>query len=84
MICPKCQSEFKGRRFFRSGVRGAFRRCPFGHDFKEPPKSAKLTPTIWKVIRRGGYDEQLEIVEVSGTPLGVVVIVRNPLKEVAK
>ena len=43
MICPQCNVEFKGRKFFRSGESGAFRRCPSGHDFKEPPKPRSKT-----------------------------------------
>lgn len=31
--------------------------------------------TIWKVIQRGKFDEQLSIVETNTTPQGVVVIV---------
>ena len=31
--------------------------------------------TIWKVIQRGKYDEQLQIVETNTTPQGVVIIV---------
>lgn len=32
--------------------------------------------TIWKVIQRGQYDEQLQIAETHITPQGIVVIVR--------
>lgn len=39
MICPECKTEFRGGRFYLSGQRGAFRRCPQGHKFKE--KEAK-------------------------------------------
>jgi len=31
--------------------------------------------TIWKVIQRGKYDEELQIVETNTTPHGVVIIV---------
>lgn len=31
--------------------------------------------TIWKVIQRGKYDEQLQIVDTHTTPQGVVVVV---------
>jgi hypothetical protein len=31
--------------------------------------------TIWKVIQRGKYDEQLQIVETNTTPQGIVIIV---------
>lgn len=38
MICPECQIDFKGGKFWRSPGNGAFRRCPNGHSFKEPKR----------------------------------------------
>ena len=31
--------------------------------------------TVWKVIQRGKYDEQLQIIETNTTPQGIVVFV---------
>ena len=41
MLCPECGAEFKGGQFFVTGERGAFRKCPQGHRFKEPIKIRK-------------------------------------------
>lgn len=52
MICPECKTEFKGRRFFRSSERGAFRRCPLGHDFKEPKRSRKTSERAFDALAK--------------------------------
>lgn len=40
MICPECKVEFKGNFYYTSGP-GRYRRCPNGHEFKEPVKKYK-------------------------------------------
>ena len=43
MICPECKTEFRGKQFYPSNKQGAYRRCPNGHDFKEPEKPRRET-----------------------------------------
>src|SRR3990167_1814512 len=42
MICPECRVEFRGNKFYCTSPslrdKGYFRRCPNGHEFREPPK----------------------------------------------
>ena len=52
MICPACEKEFKGGRFWRSGVNGAMRQCAHcDHQFKEPPRKRKPDPRDEEVKR---------------------------------
>jgi hypothetical protein len=44
MICPTCQTEFKGGSFTTSngpGTSKRMRECPRGHRFEEPPRQRK-------------------------------------------
>lgn len=52
MICPECKTEFRGSRFFISRKRGAFRRCPQGHEFKEPKRSRKTSERAFDVLAK--------------------------------
>ncbi len=59
MLCPECKTEFKGRQFFISGERGAFRRCPNGHDFKEPPRPRRKTKEQLAIDRLAVWCEEV-------------------------
>ena len=41
IACPECGCMFVGRYFYRGNERGKYRRCPNGHEFKNPPKPKK-------------------------------------------
>jgi hypothetical protein len=44
MICPACQTEFKGGAFTSSngpGTSKRMRECPNGHKFEEPAKTRR-------------------------------------------
>jgi hypothetical protein len=51
MKCPECGTDFKGGRFWLSGVRGPMRECPYGHQFHEPPKPRKEHPAVERAAR---------------------------------
>ncbi len=42
MICPMCLHIFRGNKFYRTGAKGVFRKCPSCEaEFKEPARPKK-------------------------------------------
>ncbi len=49
MICPECKVQFRGGAYSYKGESWMHRRCPNGHEFKEPPK--KRNGDTWASLR---------------------------------
>lgn len=65
MICPECGLEFQGGRFYCSNTPGTFRRCPKGHEFKEPVKKKN---DGWNLMSVTPLDDNLILLFFSDIP----------------